>query len=594
MMIPEAWENHREMDPDRRAFYRYHGSLLEPWDGPAAIAFTDGSMIGAVLDRNGLRPARYWVRDDGFVVLASEVGVLDIPPERIVRKGRLQPGRMFLCDTTLGRIVDDEEIKSGLAAQHPYASWLDDNLLSIADLPPRRRLVPQHGSILTHQRLFGYTNEELRIILGPMGRAGAEPLGSMGSDTPIAVLSDRSRLLFEYFTELFAQVTNPPLDAIREELVTSLSATVGPEGNLLDARPESCRQITLEFPILDDDELAKLIYLNEDGTTPGFKCFVADGLFDATGGGAALETALDEICAKVSAAIESGANVIVLSDRHASSALAPIPSLLLTSAVHHHLVRTKARTRVGLVVETGEAREVHHMALLCSYGAAAINPYLAVETVVDMARRGELVGVSERTAVHNYIKAAGKGVLKVMSKMGISTIASYTGAQVYEAIGLDPEVVERYFTGTPCHLGGIGLEVLAEEVLMRHRFAFGANDSALAHREIEVGGDYQWRREGEVHLFNPKTVFKLQHSTRAKRYDIFKEYTSLVDSQSERLATLRGLRCDFRVGDGDAPRCARSRSSKSSPWRRSCVASPPARCRTARSRPKRTRRWPSR
>ena len=554
MMIPEAYENHREMDAERRAFYRFHGSLIEPWDGPAAIAFTDGSVIGAVLDRNGLRPARYWVRDDGLVVLASEVGVLDIPPERVVRKGRLQPGRMFLCDTGLGRIVDDGEIKAALAAEHPYGAWLEENLHSLADLPPRNRLVPQHGSLVRYQRLFGYTSEELRLIVGPMAKAGAEPLGSMGSDTPISVLSERPRLLFEYFSELFAQVTNPPLDAIREELVTSISATIGPEGNLLDPRPESCRQITLEFPILDDDDLAKLIYVNEHGETPGFRTAVIDGLYRVEGGGAALGTAVEQVCEQASAAIEAGANVLVLSDRHANEELAPIPALLLISAVHHHLVRTKARTRAGLVIETGEAREVHHMALLVGYGAAAVNPYLAVESVVDMVRRGDLVGVSERTAVHNYIKAAGKGVLKVMSKMGISTIASYTGAQVYEAIGLDAELVERYFTGTPCHLGGAGLEVLAAESARRHHHAFGARPAELAHRDIEVGGDYQWRREGEVHLFNPKTVFKLQHATRAKRYEIFKEYSSLVDDQSERLATLRGL-MRLRTGEG-APRPA--------------------------------------
>jgi glutamate synthase (NADPH) large chain len=541
MMVPEAWQNHKEMDPDRRAFYEYHGSLMEPWDGPAAIAFTDGSLIGAVLDRNGLRPARYWITDEGLVVLASEVGVLDLPAERIERKGRLQPGRMFLVDTVAGRIVDDAETKAELAAEHPYRAWLDEHMLDLDDLPTKNVLVPLHGSVISQQRLFGFTEEELRIILGPMARAGAEPTGSMGSDTPIAVLSERPRLLFDYFSQLFAQVTNPPLDAIREELVTSLSATVGPERNLLEPRAEACRQIVLEFPVISNEDLGKLLYVNENGETPGFRAFAIDGLYEVVGGGGAMRNALEQICKEVVVAIEEGANIIVLSDRHASEELAPIPSLLLVSAVHHHLVREKARTRVGLVVETGDAREVHHMALLTSYGAAAVNPYLAIDSIVSMVRRGELPGVSERTAAHNYIKAAGKGILKVMSKMGISTIASYTGAQVFEAIGLDQGLVDEYFTGTTSQIGGADLDVLAEEVRRRHHFAFAANEGELAYREIETGGEYQWRREGEYHLFNPKTVFKLQHASRAKRYDIYKEYTRLVDDQSERLATLRGL-----------------------------------------------------
>ncbi|HVB06536.1 MAG TPA: glutamate synthase large subunit [Acidimicrobiales bacterium] len=552
MMIPEAWENHREMDAARKAFYRYHGCLMEPWDGPAAVAFTDGTLVGAVLDRNGLRPARYWVRDDGLVVLASEVGVIEMEPERIVRKGRLQPGRMFLVDTAAGRIVDDAEVKADLAAAAPYGEWLEEHLLQIADLPPKRALVPQHGSIVDQQRLFGYTNEELRLILGPMARSGYEPVGSMGSDTPIPVLSDRPRLLFDYFTQLFAQVTNPPLDALKEELVTSLSATVGPERNLLAPEPESCRQITLDFPVIDDNDLAKLLYVNDEGETPGFRSFAIDGLYPVGEGGAGLAAAIERICGEVLAAIEEGTNVVILSDRHASAELAPIPSLLLTAAVHHHLVRERARTRTGLVVETGEAREVHHMALLVGYGAAAVNPYLAVETVAEMARRGELGATTERAAVQHYIKAAGKGVLKVMSKMGISTIASYTGAQVFEAVGLERGLVDRYFTGTTSHLGGSDLEVIAAEAARRHHLAFPDRPSELAHREIEVGGEYQWRREGEYHLFNPKTVFKLQHATRAKRYEIFKEYTHLVDEQAEQLATLRGL-LRLRTGEG-APR----------------------------------------
>jgi glutamate synthase (NADPH/NADH) large chain len=554
MMIPEAWENHREMDEGRRAFYEYHGCLMEPWDGPAAVAFTDGSVIGAVLDRNGLRPARYWVTADGLVVLASEVGVLDIDPARVIRKGRLQPGRMFLVDTVAGRIVDDAEVKASLAAEHPYRDWLDKGLVRLADLPPRDMLLPQHGSIVRHQRLFGFTAEELRLIVGPMASAGAEPIGSMGSDTPIAVLSSRPRLLFDYFTQLFAQVTNPPLDAIREELVTSLSATVGPERNLLEPEPDSCRQIVLEFPVIDNDDLAKLLYVNEHGETPGFSSFAIDGLFPVAGGGAALREAIERVCDEVLEAIDRGTNVVVLSDRHSSKELAPIPALLLTAAVHHHLVRERARTRTGLVVETGEAREVHHMALLVGYGAAAVNPYLALESIADMAHRGELGGVTERQAVRNYVKAAGKGVLKVMSKMGISTIASYTGAQVFEAIGLDAALVERYFTGTASRIGGADLDAIAAEVAMRHHLAWEEREGELAHREVEVGGDYQWRREGEHHLFNPRTVFKLQHATKSRRYEVFKEYTQLVDDQSEQLATLRGL-LKFRTGE-DAPRPA--------------------------------------
>ncbi len=541
MMIPEAWENHRTMDPARRAFYRFHASLMEPWDGPAAVAFTDGTVIGAVLDRNGLRPARFWVTDDGLVVLASEVGVIDVPPERVVRKGRLQPGRMFLVDTAAGRIVDDDEIKAALAGEHPYAGWLEAGQVDLEDLPPRTMLTPQHASVVGQQRLFGYTNEELRVILGPLAKTGIDPVGSMGTDTPVAVLSDRSRLLYDYFTQLFAQVTNPPLDAIREELVTSLSSTLGPEANLLEPSAGSCRQIVLPMPVIDNDDLAKLLYVNEDGSTPGFRAFAVDGLFEVAGGGEALEAAIESVRARVSAAIAEGARVIVLSDRNSTVELAPIPSLLLVSAVHHHLVRDKTRTQVGLVVESGDAREVHHMALLKGYGAAAINPYLAFETIDDMIASGQLTGLTPRQAQKNYIKGTSKGIIKVMSKMGISTVASYTGAQVFEAVGLAPGIIDEYFSGTVSRIGGVGLDVLAEEVAARHRMSHLGRPTEMAHREREVGGEYQWRREGEIHLFNPRTVFKLQHATRAKRYEVFKEYTKAVDDQSTELATLRGL-----------------------------------------------------
>jgi glutamate synthase (NADPH/NADH) large chain len=549
MMIPEAWQNHTEMDPARRAFYSFHASLMEPWDGPAAIAFTDGTVVGAVLDRNGLRPARYWVTDDGLVVLASEVGVLDLDPASVIIKGRLQPGRMFLVDTAAGRIVEDGEIKASLAAEHPYADWLAKGLVHLKDLPPRMMLTPQHASVVRHQRLFGVTNEELRLIIEPMARTGSEPVGSMGSDTPLAVLSERPRLLYDYFTQLFAQVTNPPLDAIREELVTSLEATLGPERNLLEPEPASCRQISLPYPVIDNDDLAKLLYVNEHGETPGFRGFAVDGLFPVSGGGPGLEAAIDKVCRQVSEAIALGANIIVLSDRNASSTSAPIPSLLLTAAVHNHLVRDKERAKVGLVIESGDALEVHHFALLIGYGAAAVNPYLALESVAEMVRDGLLGELSEREAFRRYLKAASKGVLKVMSKMGISTVASYTGAQVFEAIGLDRGLADRYFHGTPSRLGGIGLAELAEEVARRHRYAYEGPGAGPGELELEVGGEYKWRRGGEYHLFNPKTVFKLQHATRAKRFDIFREYSRLVDEQSEQLATLRGL---LRLRTGDA------------------------------------------
>jgi glutamate synthase (NADPH/NADH) large chain len=541
MMIPEAWENHRTMDPARRAFYRYHSSLMEPWDGPASVAFTDGTMIGAVLDRNGLRPARYWVTDDDLVVLASEVGVLDVPSSTVVRKGRLQPGRMFLVDTAAGRIIDDEEIKSSLSAEQPYAHWLEIGQIDLDDLPPKTMLTPQHASVIGRQREFGYTNEELRLIIGPMAKAGIEPIGSMGHDAAIAVLSELPRLLYDYFTQLFAQVTNPPLDAIREELVTSLASTLGPESNLLDPTAASCRQIVLPMPVIDNDDLAKLLYINEDGQTPGYRAFAVDGLFEVSRGGEGLKDAIEGVRSQVSAAIAEGADIIVLSDRNSTAQYASIPSLLLVSAVHHHLVRKKTRTQVGLVVESGDAREVHHMALLKGFGAAAINPYLAFETIDDMIASGLLTGVTPRQAQRNYIKAASKGIVKVMSKMGISTVASYTGAQAFEAVGLAHDVIDEYFTGTVSRIGGVGLDVIAEEVAARHRMLHMAQPTELAHRDREGGGEYQWRREGEVHLFNPKTVFKLQHATRSKRYEVFKEYTKAVDDQSTELATLRGL-----------------------------------------------------
>ena len=541
MMIPEAWENHAEMDPARKAFYEFHSSFMEPWDGPACVTFTDGTVIGAVLDRNGLRPGRYWVTDDGLVVLASETGVLDLEPGRVVRKGRLQPGRMFLVDTEHGRIVSDDEVKSSLAAENPYGDWLHAGLINLEDLPEREHIVHTPASVARRQRTFGYTQEELRILVSPMAKTGGEALGSMGTDTPIAVLSERARLIFDYFTQLFAQVTNPPLDAIREELVTSLGTVIGPEGNALSVGPASARQVVLPFPVLDNDELAKIVHINADGNLPGYATYVVQGLYDVSGGSAAMKARLEEIFVEVSRAIAAGARFVVLSDRDSGRDLAPIPTLLLTSAVHHHLIREKTRTQVGLIVEAGDVREVHHVALLIGYGAAAVNPYLAMESVEDLVRSGALSGVSAEKAVRNLIKALGKGVLKVMSKMGISTVASYRGAQVFEAIGLSQELVDSYFTGTISQLGGIGLDVLAGEVAARHATAYPLDGVRLPHRTLDVGGEYQWRREGEPHLFDPDTVFRLQHSTRAKRYDVFKQYTARVDEQSERLMTLRGL-----------------------------------------------------
>jgi glutamate synthase (NADPH/NADH) large chain len=543
MMIPEPWENHEEMTAERRAFYQFHAALMEPWDGPALIAFTDGSVIGAVLDRNGLRPGRYWVTSDGLVVLASEVGVLDIDPATVIRKGRLQPGRVFLADTAAGRIVEDEEVKEALAAEHPYQDWLDAGLIHLDDLPDRPDGVADHDGedLVTRQRIHGYTEEELRVILTPMARAGAEPIGSMGTDTPVAVLSDRPRLVFDYFTQLFAQVTNPPLDAIREELVTSLGTVTGPEQNLLDPVPASCRQIVLPHPVISDNDLAKIAGINDDGSLPGLAARVVDGRYDPRGGGEGLCARLAEICADVSAAIASGARLIILSDRMSTSnSLVPIPSLLLTGAVHHHLIREKSRTRVGLVVEAADVRECHHVALLVGYGAAAVNPYLAIATVRDLVRRGALTGITEKKAEANLLKALRKGLLKIMSKMGVSTVASYTGAQIFEAIGLGAEVIEVCFTGTSSRLSGVGFDELAEETRRRvgHAISPGAG---MAYRRLAGGGEYQWRRDGEPHLFNPETVFKLQHATRSGRYEVFKEYTKLVDDQSRQLMTLRGL-----------------------------------------------------
>ncbi len=509
---------------------------MEPWDGPASLAFTDGTVIGAVLDRNGLRPSRYYVTRDGLVVMASEVGVLDIPPADVIVKERLHPGRIFLVDTAQGRIISDEEIKRELAREYPYAEWLQEHLIPIEEVAPAPFLpAPDHASVLRRQQAFGYTQEDIEIILRPMALAAEEPVGSMGTDTPLAVLSQRPRLLYDYFKQLFAQVTNPPLDAIREELVTSMESTIGPERNLLVPEPESCRQIVIKYPIIDNEGVAKVRHTE----VPGFRSVTLPMLYPAAEGGAGLERALDRLREQAQEAVLAGHTVIFLSDRGVNETLAPIPSLLATAGVHHHLVREGLRTRCALVVETGEAREVHHMALLIGYGAGAVNPYLAFETLGDMIEQRVIEGLTHDRAVLNYIKGLNKGILKVMSKMGISTLQSYCGAQIFEAIGLDKSFVDRYFTWTASRIGGADLAVIAREVRERHRRAFPPRN--LLANDLETGGEYKWRRDGEFHLFNPETVFKLQHATRSGQYAIYKEYTALVNDQSRNLGTLRGL-----------------------------------------------------
>ena len=548
MMVPEAWENQPDIDSRRRAFYEYHSLIMEPWDGPAALTFTDGTLVGATLDRNGLRPGRYLVTEDGLVVLASEIGVLDFPAHTIVRKGRLRPGRMLLVDTDEGRIVEDDEIKAELAASQPWQDWLDDGRINLADLPEREHITHTPASVVRRQGVFGYTEEELRILIGPMAKAGAEPLGAMGSDTPIAVLSDRPRLLFDYFTQAFAQVTNPPLDSIREEIVTSMRLGLGSGHNLLEATREHARKITLDFPVIDNDELAKIQHFEtKSGRRPtsGIRA-----LYRVEDGAAGLVHRLREMCAEADEAIDAGAQILVLSDRESTVELAPIPSLLAVAAVHHHLIRQETRMKVGLVLEAGDVREVHHVALVVGYGATAVNPYLAMESAEQLVLAGKLSGITTEQAQKNLIKALGKGVLKIMSKMGISVVSSYNGAQAFEAVGLAQDVVDEYFTGTTSLLGGVGIDVIAAESAARHRHAYPQNPAIVAHERLDDGGEYQWRRSGPPHLFNPETVFKLQHSTRTKRFDVFRDYTRLIDEQAEGLMTLRGL---FRLKNGLLP-----------------------------------------
>ena len=541
MLIPEAWESNERMDPDLRSFYRYSSCLMEAWDGPAAVTFTDGSLIGAVMDRNGLRPGRWQLTDDDLVIFASETGVLDIPDSHIRAKGRLEPGTMFLVDINEGRIVPDAEIKKQLADMNPWQEWLDEETVHLADLPEREHVDHSYSSVVRRQQEFGFTQEDLDIILAPMAITGEEALGSMGSDTPIAVLSARPRLLFDYFTELFAQVTNPPLDAIREELVTSLRSTSGPQPNLLVDSREHARKLALDFPVINSDRLAQIAHIGTARAGKGFQSRKLRSLYRVSGGGEALREALEDLFAQADRAIEEGVSFLILSDRETNAEMAPIPSLLATSALHHHLLRRKTRTQVGLLVEAGDVREVHHVALLVGYGAVAVNPYLATESVEVMARSGLLGETTSEEAVDHVIKALGKGVLKVMSKMGISTVSSYCGAQVFQAIGLDQEFVDRYFTATFSPLGGIGLDVIADEVASRHEVAYPPSGISPAHRTLGVGGEYKWRREGEAHLFNPETIARLQISTRTESREIFRTYTDAVDDQARKLMTLRGL-----------------------------------------------------
>ena len=546
MLIPEAWDGHESMSDEKKAFYEYHACLMEPWDGPASIAFTDGTVIGAVLDRNGLRPSRYYVTKDGLVVMASEVGVLDIPPDQVQYKGRLEPGKMFLIDTSEGRIIDDAELKQRMATENPYREWLNEQMTPLADLPAiAAPPEPDRSMVLEKQQIFGYTHEDLRILMAPMAVNGQEALGSMGNDTPLAVLSDRAPSLFNYFKQLFAQVTNPPLDAIREELVTSTISYIGAERNLLEPSPENGRQIKILSPILANDDFRKLAGIE----MPGYQTATLEMLFPVSEGSAGLRSSLERLCEAASAAIDDGVNIVILSDRGVGRGNAPIPSLLATAGVHHHLVREGKRTRAAIIVETGEAREVHHYCLLIGYGATAINPYLAFETLNDIIDQ-KLIDIAHAAAVNHYIKAVNKGIVKVMSKMGISTLQSYRGAQIFEAIGLNRAFVDRYFTWTASRIDGIGLEEIAQEVLAHHQHSFPSRP--VREPYLEWGGQYQWRREGEYHMYNPDSIHKLQYSTRRDDYGLFKQFSEAVNQTDRQLCTLRGM-LDFKFADEPIP-----------------------------------------
>ena len=546
MMIPEPWENHESMSRERRAFYEYHSCLMEPWDGPASIGFTDGEIVGACLDRNGLRPSRYYITKDDLLILSSEAGVCDLAPERIAYKGRLQPGRILLVDTAKGRVISDDEVKDAMIFEHPYRQWLDQHLISLKDLPAVAPIAPptNHAEVLVRQQAFGYTFEDLKIFVGPMSKIGRDPVGSMGNDAPLAVLSNKAHLLYNYFKQLFAQVTNPPLDPLKEEVITSADATIGPERNLLVPEPESCRQIHLDTPILTNEELAQLRRVNR----PGLKATTIPMLFDVADGG--LEKAIDQLCAEADKAIDAGDTILILSDRGIDQNRAPIPALLAMSGLHHHLIREGKRTKVGIALETGEPREVHHFCLLIGYGAQAINPYMAYESLADMIGEKQLTDISYADAVKGYVKSATKGVVKVMAKMGISTIKSYRGAQIFEAVGISKKVIDKYFTWTDSRIDGIGLDIIAREALMRHRAAYPA--ISVNGSTLDVGGHFQWRQGGEYHLFNPLTIYKLQHATRTNNYDVYREYAALIDEQDKNLATLRGL-LDFNYASALIP-----------------------------------------
>src|SRR3954469_8359461 len=545
MMVPEPWTKHETMSKERRAFYEFDSCLMEPWDGPASIAFTDGIRVGAGLSRNGRRPARYYVTKDDLVVMSSEVGVLDIPPDRVIEKGRLQPGRIFLVDTELGRIVGDEELKERIARQAPYGEWLNESMLRSENLPPPIRwMPPDREMLIRRQEVFGYTSEEVKLLLTPMATTGNEAVGSMGTDTPLAVLSERPQPLFNYFSQLFAQVTNPPVDGIREEIIMAAETTIGPEVNLLEPGPECARQLALPSPILTNDELGRIRALDGGPGTSGLKAVKLPTLFNPKGDGTSLRSALEDLRWKASECIAEGFNLIVLSDRGNDADSAPIPALLAVAAAHHHLIREGTRTRCSLIVESGEPREVHHFSLLIGYGASAVNPYLAIETVRDQVEQGLIPGPPDE-AEKRYLKAVVKGVVKVISKMGISTIQSYHGAQVFEAIGLSQDFVDEYFTWTASRVGGIGIDIVAREARMRHERGFPPK-RPIFHTSLPAGGEYQFRSGGEFHLTNPEPIHKLQHACRTNDYKAYQEYTALIDDQSKQHCTLRAL-MDFRA-----------------------------------------------
>ena len=536
MMVPEPWSNHETMGDEKKAFYEYHSTLMEPWDGPAAMGFTDGVQIGAMLDRNGLRPARYYVTKDDMIILSSEAGVLDIPAEDVLYKDRLKPGRMLLVDTKQGRIISDEEVKAAIATEQPYRQWLDEHLIGLDQLPDAPELPnPKHDNVQQLQQSFGYTFEDLRKVLEPMASTGAEAVASMGYDAPLAVLSDRPQRLYNYFKQMFAQVTNPPIDAIREELVTSTATTIGPERNLLKPEPESCRQISLESPILSNEDFAKIRHVRR----AGFKSMSIPILFPAELGAEGMRIALERMNEAADRVMAKGHNILILSDRGVDRENAAIPALLAVSSLHHHLIRSGTRTKVSILLESGEPREVHHYALLLGYGVSAVNPYLAFESLDDMIGQGLLRGISHEKAVKNYIKAATKSVVKILSKMGISTIQSYRGAQIFEAVGLNSEFVDRYFTWTPSRIGGIGLEEVAAEALIHHNRAFTDKDGN--DKVLDSGGEYQWRSDGEDHLFNPQTIHMLQHSVRSGDYSLYKKYAALVQGESKKHQTIRSM-----------------------------------------------------